>query len=69
MSELGHARQYVPSGFNKIEAFFAVTLEDVVVAGSEDDHRPRWVSTEDALVGLVEEAQRWAVRRFDSITG
>ena len=66
LNELGRAHQYVQSGFNKIETFFAVELLGDVVAGSEDDHRPRWVSIGDALLGLIEEAQRWAVRRITS---
>lgn len=60
---IGRARQYVGSGFNKVETFFAVALTGEAIAGTEGDHRPRWVSTADALAGLVEEAQRWAVRR------
>jgi 8-oxo-dGTP diphosphatase len=66
--EVGRARQYVGSGFNKVETFFAVELAGEVGGGSEADHRPRWVSAEDALVGLVEEAQRWAVRRALHVT-
>jgi 8-oxo-dGTP diphosphatase len=54
------ARQYVGTATNKVETFFAVSLAGEA-AQRESDHRPRWVAVEDALAGLAEEAQAWAL--------
>jgi len=56
------ARQYVGVATNKVETFFAVSLAGEAAQG-EPDHRPRWVTVDDALSGLAEEAQAWAIRQ------
>jgi 8-oxo-dGTP diphosphatase len=61
------ARQYVIEretglGFNKVESFYTVRIQETGTERRELDHRPRWVSVAAALAGLREEAQRWAVR-------
>jgi 8-oxo-dGTP diphosphatase len=66
--EAGRARQYVIDsvtgvGYNKIETFFRVTTVEVVALPVEPDHIARWVSIADALAGLREPAQAWAVRQ------
>jgi 8-oxo-dGTP diphosphatase len=58
---LGAAGQYVGGSTNKVETFFAVALEGEAVSG-EPDHRPHWLAVEDAIAGLAEEAQAWALR-------
>jgi 8-oxo-dGTP diphosphatase len=59
---LGTARQYVGSGINKIETFFAVSVSGHI-RQSETDHLPRWLPIDDAIAGMAEEAQAWAIRR------
>ncbi len=61
LSEVGSARQFIGAGVNKVETFFIVELEGTGVTQAEPDHRPRWVDLEDAVHGLKEEAQAWAV--------
>lgn len=60
MTFLGSARQFVGERVNKVETFFRVDLEGGPVQ-AELDHHPRWVLVEDAIGGLREEAQAWAV--------
>ena len=61
MSFLGSARQFVSERINKVETFFRVDLEGEGPVQAEPDHRPRWVLVDDAIGGLREEAQVWAV--------
>ncbi len=66
-AEFGTARQYVIDsatgiGYNKIETFFRVTTVDKQSQSAESDHIVRWVSVADAIAGLREPAQSWAVR-------
>ncbi len=62
LTHVGSARQFIGAGINKVETFFMVELEGAGVAQAEPDHRPRWVAVEDAILGLKEEAQAWAVQ-------
>jgi 8-oxo-dGTP diphosphatase len=62
LTPLGRARQYVGSAINKVEVFFTAVLEPTGTTPGESDHRPRWVSVQDAIAILAEEAQAWAVR-------
>ena len=67
MTEAGRARQYVidsatGTGYNKLERFFRVSIRADRHQPVEDDHSPRWVSSDNALAGLREPAQVWAVR-------
>jgi 8-oxo-dGTP diphosphatase len=63
---LATAVQYVGDAarrrcFAKVETFYAVELAGEP-AGAEPDHRPRWLTVKEAIAGLVEAAQAWAVR-------
>ncbi|MDP9370494.1 MAG: NUDIX domain-containing protein [Chloroflexota bacterium] len=71
LRRLGSARQIVGGGINKVETFFIVDLtgQDVAQAEPEPDHRPRWVSVEEAILGLREEAQVWALTAAFGATG
>ena len=62
LAPLGTARQYVGSAINKIETFFAVELDGEAAPQSASDHRPRWLSAEDAIASPREESQACAVR-------
>jgi len=63
---LGAARQYVGSGINKIETFFLVSIAGKIVQ-NESDHRPLWLAVDEAIAGMAEEAQGWALRRARAI--
>ncbi len=71
LRRLGSARQIVGGRINKVETFFIVDLtgQGVAQAKPEPDHRPRWVSVEEAILGLREEAQVWALTAARGATG
>ncbi len=71
LRRLGSARQIVGGRINKFETFFIVDLtgQDVAQPEPEPDHRPRWVSVEEAILGLREEAQVWALTATRGATG
>ena len=60
---LGSARQYVGVSINKVETFFVVALDGEAARQGASDHRPRWLSVDEAIASLREEAQAWAVGR------
>ena len=67
VAEVGTARQYVVDsatgiGYNKIETYFRVAAVVEHSQPAEPDHAARWVTISDALAGLREPAQAWAVR-------
>ena len=62
LAPLGTARQYVGTSTNKVERFFAVALDGEAALQGASDHRPCWLSAEDAVARLREDAQAWAVR-------
>jgi 8-oxo-dGTP diphosphatase len=67
MAEAGRAQQYVidsatGTGYNKIETFFHVTPAAFQTSPVEPDHTSRWVPISEAIVGLREPVQAWAVR-------
>ncbi|HYI16573.1 MAG TPA: NUDIX domain-containing protein [Thermomicrobiales bacterium] len=64
---IGTARQYVIDsdtgiGYNKIETFFRVTTAIEQSQSIAHDHAARWIPVSEALAGLREPAQAWAVR-------
>ena len=61
LHHLGAACQFVGERINKVETFFTVVLDGQGRSRAEPDYRPRWVDMEDAIRGLKEEAQAWAV--------
>ncbi len=68
LTEFATARQYVIDsitgiGYNKIETFCRVTTINPHADPSERDHTARWVPIPEALAGLREPAQAWAVRQ------
>ena len=68
LSEVATAGQYVIEastglGFNKIETFYLAGGLVEEGASLESDHSPRWVTVADALDGLREPAQAWALRQ------
>jgi 8-oxo-dGTP diphosphatase len=64
--KLGTARQYVRSGINKIETFYAVTVSGSARQG-ESDHVPCWLPVTEAISGMAEEAQAWAIRLIHDV--
>lgn len=66
-TRLGSARQYVGSGINKIETFFAVSVSGEIGQG-EPDHLPHWLPLADAIAAMAEMAQAWALsQRWDTV--
>jgi 8-oxo-dGTP diphosphatase len=64
---LAQAKQYVnsPDGyFNKICAFFAIEVGPRVRNYYSPGHSPEWVSIDDAVPMIAEEASVWAVQRY-----
>ena len=66
LTEMATARQYVIDsttgiGYNKVETFYCVTTIDSHADPTERDHTTRWVSIPEALAGLREPAQAWAL--------
>lgn len=64
---LAQAKQYVrsPDGyFNKICAFFAIEVGLKVRNYYSPGHSPEWVSIDDAVPMMAEEASVWAVQRY-----
>ena len=66
LARFASARQYLTTREGrrcivKVETFYTVGLAGEP-AGAEADHRPRWLPVEEAIAGLTEAAQRWAVR-------
>ena len=65
--EIGTARQYVLDamtgiGYTKIETYFRVATVQQRAQPVELDHTVRWVLIPEALAGLREPAQVWAVQ-------
>lgn len=66
LARLATAHQYLADAAGqrcivKVETFYTVDLAGAL-AGAEAGHRPRWLPVDEAIAGLVEAAQAWAVR-------
>jgi 8-oxo-dGTP diphosphatase len=73
ITEAGSARQYVidsatGTGYNKTETFYRVSTVIEHSQPTEIDHVARWVTVSEAIAGLREPAQAWAVRVLTSPT-
>jgi 8-oxo-dGTP diphosphatase len=66
-AKLGTAKQFVGSGINKIEIFSLVSVAGEL-AQNESDHQPLWISIDDAIPAMAEEAQAWALRRARDVS-
>ncbi len=64
---LAQAGQYVDSEegyFNKLCAFFAIETGERVRNYYSPGHSPEWVTIDDAVPGIAEDASAWAVQRY-----
>lgn len=73
VQRIGFAIQYTFAGggayYAKQCAFFKVRLGERIAEPTEVDHNLVWVPIDEALELLVEESQRWAVRRACACPG
>jgi hypothetical protein len=61
----GQAVRQSPDGyFNKICAFFAIEIGPRMRNYYSPRHSPEWVSIDDAVPMIAEEASVWAVQRY-----